>query len=326
MVPLLEVLAHSLVVARKRLVCGGRDPIAEDLRIEDADQAVAQCDVGIEERERLARLDGLDPERGLAEFDREWIPVNAVDAVPDDFAERVSASSLVIPVVVGFDARDLGGEPPRRGQEEMARSAGRIDDAHAENRGGRVFGVLADRPLDDGVERGPYEFAHEARRRVVGATQLSGGSPRLPVLVLVAAEREPPRGGVHVDDGVEFEQALVDGPEFLGVHVPVVDAGEALPRKRREIPERADGLKQMLVRDRRLVEVVALLIPEQAAEGRKAESRRSLGKRPERDLETLPEVGVPVVVPPTQGAFAKPRECVAFLVHAALEVAGLRRV
>ena len=119
-VPRLQVRAHALVVSGQRLVRGGWDSVGNDLGIEDPDQAVSQRDLRIQERQRLARLDRLDPERGLAELDGERVPVDAVDAVPYDLAERALPRLLVLHVGARVDARDLGGEPARGGQQEMA--------------------------------------------------------------------------------------------------------------------------------------------------------------------------------------------------------------
>ena len=96
------------------------------MRSRDADQAVAAADLRVDECERLAGLDGLDPDRDFAELDRHRIAVDAVDAVPRDVAQRVAVLAdrrrTGVPQV-----SKLAGDPCRRGEEEVARAAGRID-------------------------------------------------------------------------------------------------------------------------------------------------------------------------------------------------------
>ena len=42
--------------------------------------------MGVEEGQRLAGLDGLDPQSRLAQLHSEWIAVDAVDTVLDNLA------------------------------------------------------------------------------------------------------------------------------------------------------------------------------------------------------------------------------------------------
>ena len=127
----------------------------------------------VQERERLPGLDGLDPHRRLAELDGERVPVDPVDAVLHNLAERVPVRLLIVGVIAGLDARDLGGEPPRSRQQEVARPARRVQHPEIENRGAGILGACADSPFDHRIEGCSYEFADEARRRVVRAAQLS---------------------------------------------------------------------------------------------------------------------------------------------------------
>ena len=58
--------------------------------VEHAEQRIAAADVGVEESERLARLDRFDPERHLCQLDRHRVAVDAVEALTRDVAQRVS--------------------------------------------------------------------------------------------------------------------------------------------------------------------------------------------------------------------------------------------
>ena len=140
----------------------------------------------------------------------------------------------------------------------------------------------------------------------------------------IANEGECPGRGAHVDDGAKFQQALVHGTQLFGVHVPVVDAGEAVAGA--EEREGADGFEKMLVGDGSIVEVRTFAVPEQAAKWRKPQSGRTSCKSIEGDLEPLPEVPVPIVMAAAKRPLAQPRECVAVREHGSLFVRGVRRV
>ena len=63
-------------------------------------KCVAELNVGVEEGERLAGFDGLQPEAELAEFDRHRVHVDAVEATAHDIAKgrpNVSGARLVVP-------------------------------------------------------------------------------------------------------------------------------------------------------------------------------------------------------------------------------------
>ena len=64
-------------------------PLGDELR-RRAEQAVAALDVGVEEGERLARFEGLQPEADLAQLDRHRVDVDGVEAAADDVAQRVA--------------------------------------------------------------------------------------------------------------------------------------------------------------------------------------------------------------------------------------------
>ena len=118
-VALFQAGANGFVVAGQGLVGVAGDAASHELRIEDADQAVAVLNVGVEEGQRLARLDGFDPEGCLAEFDRKLILVDAVDAVLNDLAQGMLAGALVGTIAIRLDADDFGGHATGRGQEKV---------------------------------------------------------------------------------------------------------------------------------------------------------------------------------------------------------------
>ena len=76
--------------------------------------------MGIEKGERLAGFDGFHPQGGLAQLDGEGVAVNAIDAVPHHFAQRMLARCLAGSVGAGFDSDDLIREPAGGGEQEMA--------------------------------------------------------------------------------------------------------------------------------------------------------------------------------------------------------------
>src|ERR1017187_8472279 len=82
-----KYLPHDFVIASKRLVGSLRDALGEGTKREDAEERITTAEVGIEEAERLARLDGFDPESDAGELDGHGVAVYAVDAEPDDVAE-----------------------------------------------------------------------------------------------------------------------------------------------------------------------------------------------------------------------------------------------
>ena len=108
-------------------------PCGDELR-RRAEQGVAALDVGVEEGERLAGLEGLHPEADLAELDRHRVDVDAVEAAGDDVAERGSRRLGGGLVVAGADGGEALGDAVGGGDEEVARAAGGIDDLEVEER------------------------------------------------------------------------------------------------------------------------------------------------------------------------------------------------
>ena len=105
-----------------RLQQGGRRP----------EQAVADLDVVVEERERLARLQGLHPEADLAELDRHRVQVDAVDAPADDVPLGMLDRGQARLVVAGAEPGQVLGHPLGRGDQEVAAAAGRVADLQIE--------------------------------------------------------------------------------------------------------------------------------------------------------------------------------------------------
>src|SRR5690606_16388539 len=136
-----------LVVARQRFERVVRNPVAQNVDVKNADQAVATADVAVEERERLARLERFDPQRDLAQFNGHRIAVDAVDAVRDDFTQ------CMLEFVLGRSAwasvlGDAGGGTARRTEQEMAGAARRIDDRQLQYLARRILHI----PGLDGIE------------------------------------------------------------------------------------------------------------------------------------------------------------------------------
>lgn len=84
------------------------------------------ADLGVEKRQRHARLDRFDPKRHAAELHGQFVLVHAVDAMRNDLAERVSVfrdrrRSWISQV--GKPLRDAA----RGAEDEVSGSARRVD-------------------------------------------------------------------------------------------------------------------------------------------------------------------------------------------------------
>ena len=316
-----ERQADGLVVAGQRRVGLVGDALGHDRGVEHADQAVALADVRVEEGQRLARLDRFHPQRRAAQIDRQRVAVHAVDAVLRDCAQGAAAGVVVGYAGVRFEFGEAGGHAPRRGQQEMPRAAGRIDDLEGEDCRPRVF-ALGGGALENGVERRADQFVDQRGRRVVRAGQLALGAAGL----FAGAAGEVERPGFRVHCGAQVEQAFVNRAEFLGIHVAVVDAGKR-PAGGQE-GEAAHGCEQAIVGDGRVVEAGALGGAEQAAQGGQGErGRAGAVEDAEDDAQALPEVvGAAVVVPPAQGALAQAGKGIALRIDGARVLAGAGRV
>ena len=138
MIAPLERSGDLLVVSLESHPRGSRHLFAHE-RAGRADQGVAATDMAFQERERQARIDRFHPEAHLAQLDGQRIHVDAVDAPPNDVAERV----LVV-IRRGRtcrpDARDVIGEPARSSEQKVPRAASRVDDRQLKESIGGTIG------------------------------------------------------------------------------------------------------------------------------------------------------------------------------------------
>ena len=162
-----------------------------DQRGGGADQRVAALDVGVEEAERLAWLQRLQPQRDLGQLDRHRVHVDAVDAVlhhvPQRGAQRFDGGFRV---VLAHRGQALGDAPGGRDQE-VPGAARRVADGDRQQGvgdGDRRVGARVGRRhlgpflrvVQDRVERGVQQAVDERGRRVVraGALPLVAGASR----------------------------------------------------------------------------------------------------------------------------------------------------
>jgi hypothetical protein len=113
----------------------------------------------------------------------------------------------------GADDGEFGADAAGGGEEDVARTAGDVGDAEAEEGGGGIG--LLELLSDEGIEGVFEERLDEVVGRVVGA---GGGA------FVALFEGEGGARAVGVEDGLEFEEALIDGAELLDVEGGVVDA------------------------------------------------------------------------------------------------------
>ena len=234
--------SHGLTVACQRSEGLIGQTITEHLVVEDANQAVAAADTGIEEGKRLARLQRLDPERDLAEFDRHRVAVDVEYAVRDDLAQGV-LECLLAGCAQRAVAGDTGSGPAGGAEQEVAGSASGIDDREFQDFGHRIGGVARLRRVEHRIERGGEQELHEAVGRVVAAGRLA-----FVPSVCGVAHREAEVAGFQIHKRDQFEQAFVDRPEFFRFHVAPVHTGHGLPVGP-EPGEMPDGLQQAAVGD-----------------------------------------------------------------------------
>src|SRR5467141_2384055 len=81
--------AHSPVIALNGLEGIIGDAIFEQSR-SGADQAIAALNAVVEERQRLAWLQGFHPQTDLAQFNGHGVGIHAIDAMADHIAQRRS--------------------------------------------------------------------------------------------------------------------------------------------------------------------------------------------------------------------------------------------
>ena len=274
------------------------------------------ADTGIQEGEGLSWVYRLDPEGHLAEFDGKGVAVDTVNAVSNHLAQDLLPLVFVRRSVPGFQDGYLGCQASCGGQQEVTGTAGGVDDLQLEQGRDGIGRIAGNGLLDDGIQCGTDELVHQRGGRVVGTGQLA-----LAPSGVLFDEGEGRLVGLRVDGGVELEEALVDGSQFFGVHVPIVDAGESVAGL--EEGEVADRFQEMEVVDGGVVDVWAMIGVEETAECGNSQRRRSFVQGLEGDLESFPEVVLVVVVPTPQGSFANSGQRVSLGVDLFLGVGGL---
>src|SRR5690606_1699580 len=160
-------------------------------------------------------------------------------------------------------------------------------------------------------------------RRVVGAGEFAFRALRL-LAVCLAGKTKGPGGRVHIENGVEFQQALVDRPKLLSTHVAIVDAGKAC--RGAKIGQRADCFQEPLVADAPCFQARTLLGSEEPAQGWQIQRRLTACEHTKDDLQALPQIVVPIVMTALSCALAQPCEAIALCVNGALFVADPRPV
>ncbi len=153
--------------------------------------------------------------------------------------------------------------------------------------------------LDDGYQGGLDEFLHQAVRGVVAACGLARRSALplltgLPAQFWVAQKTEAPGRGIHMDDGLEFQQAFIDAAELLGIHVTVVDAHKAAVAFQPAQVEQ--GLVEAVIGQSGLFQVRALVRIEKTAQCRLGEQWLATAESLESDKQLRPGIVMAVLV------------------------------
>lgn len=133
-VPALEVCRQFAVIAddRRKGVIG--QPLAQRFQIENPHQRVAAFDPMVEKGERLPLSVRFEPERHPRQFDRQRVPVNAVDAVRNHVADRLAHPLRGGFVFAGANARQFFPQATGGRQQKMAAAARRIEHVEREQR------------------------------------------------------------------------------------------------------------------------------------------------------------------------------------------------
>ncbi|MCX5824910.1 MAG: hypothetical protein NTY86_15790 [Deltaproteobacteria bacterium] len=190
----------------------------------------------------------------------------------------------------------------------MAGAAGRVTNRDGEEGVDGVRRVVGEFLGDDGIEGGLDEFLDEGIRGVVGAGGFAGVAGTGGG---IGDTREAEDAAGKVEGGDEFEQGLIDGAEFLGSHVPVVDGGAFAGFLVEESAQFAHGGEEVAIGDGGAIEVRALGFREEATEGGQGKLFLAAREAAEDDAEGLPEIGVGIVGGLAEGAVPQPPEGVA---------------
>jgi hypothetical protein len=130
-----------LVVAGERLERVVGNALGKQRR-GGAEQGVADLDVAVQERQRLAGLDRLQPQRHLGQLGGEFVNVDAVDAATDHLAQRLPHPLLGGLGVLGADGGEPPGDAAGGGDQEVPRPAGRVADGEGQQRRLPVLSLL----------------------------------------------------------------------------------------------------------------------------------------------------------------------------------------
>ncbi len=169
----------------------------------------------IKEGEGLTRLDGLDPEAHLTEFDRHGIQVHTVDAVADHISESVLILLRTWFNLSSANLRQMAGQSMCCRNQEVTASARWIAYLEFENRLLRIAGCLPLSLLRNYRFEGRVEEAlNERIWRVVGPARLS---------LITTGHGEREGTGLDRHKRVKLEQRFIDRPQFLGPEISVID-------------------------------------------------------------------------------------------------------
>ena len=307
------VFRRRLVVAGQRLVGGVGHALFQRIEAEHAEQRVAAADVGVEETQGLPRGNALDPQRHLGELHRHRIAIDPVNAAADHIAQR----RLLVGRVGVAQGRDLARHPPRGAEQEMPRSARRVDHLQVQDGASCFFRRAAVRlgMVEHRIERTVEQRLDQA----VGGIIAAAGLARIALRPRIQAER-----AVGREEGPDLEQALVDAAQLLRPHVAPVDARP--DRVHRDEPQAPDRAQEATVGDARRRHRRRAAAREQPAERGKAEHRLPLLQRRKSDLHPLPRIVMRVVCRAPRGSLAPEGEGIARLIERTRPLPGVTGV
>ena len=253
----LEFRRKGLVVAAQGREGGIRYPLVDNGGIEHAQERVAALQVVIEEAQGFVGRHGLQPQGHARQFQRQRVQIHAVDAVANDVAQSM-AVVVATGRTLGAQLRQMIGQPPGGGKQEVAAAAGRVADGDGQKRGFAVGGGEA--LADDRLQRGIQQFLHQRVGRVVAAAGLAG------IALTLFGVGEVEDMAILRDQGRQFQQTFIDAAQFFRFHVAPVDAGQAFAVA--PPGQFVHGLQQRAVAQLRAVQVGALFSGEETAQRR----------------------------------------------------------
>ena len=194
--------ADLFVVAAEGFVGFVGDALFEQFAVIEPHQGVAALDLAIQKPQRFAGLQGFEPEGGFAQLHGQGVEVHTVDAVAYYLPQGVAILLLGGLATFGEIWGEVFGDLAGCREQKVARSAGRVDDAKAQQRRHGIVGC-GQTLFDDGDEGGADELLHQIVRGVIGAREFAGRARRM-------AQKAKGRGGGMVDLGDELQQRFVD--------------------------------------------------------------------------------------------------------------------